>query len=207
MPDSLTGLGTNTTIFRIEPNWRRPVTYENLLSSRVLGYPGTVQEVLSFSEDIPIVLQARFTNLSKEEENSLLEFFYNQQGRLKAFWILGDTKQFELTQIIPQNSSVLYVEDQGFADIYRGYERIYLDMVNGDLITRKIISVTEGPGQGELTLQLDTVTDRQIQKGDYRKFGLLYFVRFDRDKITVTYGSNSTSDVTLSFRELCKEYP
>lgn len=207
MADNKTGLGTITDILNTEPNWNRAIEVERALNAKLMGYPGTVQKILSWSDDLPAVVAFKLTNASKQDEFDLLTFFNLMKGRLGKFWVRSELKEFGLSQDMPQNSTGLYVNDNKFDLAYRGYERIYLDMANGDLITRKVTSVSSGPGAGELTLQIDTVTDRQINRADVRKFGRFLLVRFDVDKISFEHGEKSISDVEVKLRELVKEYP
>lgn len=207
MADSLTGLGSNTTIFLVEPDWKSAISNEFELSSQILGYPGTVQSLLTFASKVPKIIEFKLMNLDKSTECELIEFFVARKGRFSPFWLLGHTSEFKLSQTIPAASPVLYVEDNGFVNKFKEYERIYLDMKNGDLITRQITSVVAGPAVNEITLQLDTVTDRELSNDDFHKFGMLYYVRLNKDLLDLPHESKSISSTSISFQELVNEYP
>lgn len=207
MADSLTGLGTVTTIFRTEPDWSNQVEFERELNAIRNGYPGTIQEILSWTQDLPHMFNFKLQNLLKVEEYGLIEFFNARQGRLKPFWVPSHLKEFELSETMPNGATALYVYDNGFANAYRGYERVFLDLVSGDLITRQVMSVASGPGDDELSLHLDTALDREIAPEDVLKFGKLLFVRFAKDILELSHDSKSISSAQVSFQELVKEYP
>lgn len=207
MADDLEGLGGITTIFRTAPDWARAADVSFSPSAQVLGFNASVQERLSFTEDAPKTFNFLFHNMSKAEEAALLDFVDARSGIVEKFWCPGHRVAFSLSQTMPVASSVLYVLDNGFSRVYRGYERVYIELTNGDIITRKIISVSAGPGDNEITLQLDVVTDREIVPSDVIIFGRLYLVRFAKGKFDLEYGANWESSVKLEFQELVKEYP
>jgi len=207
LADDLTGLGTISIIYRIRPDWSNQIEQNYALSNQLLSFPGSVQDILSFVDQVPRRQSFDYVNVTPAETKEILDFYAARKGRVEKFWLPGYRAEFTLSQNVPMNSTVLYVEDNSFDLAYQGYERVYILLQNGDMITRKIIAVIPGPGAGKLTLQLDTITDRAITIADIQEFGRLYLVRFDKDQLEFAHKSSQISSTKIEFAELTKEYP
>lgn len=205
MADSIQDLGAVTDLLRMQPNWTSEPQLTMEFTRNILSYPGTVVNIISWFDDSPHMLDYEYFFETKQAEKELLDFFTARSGRVHPFWLLGFHQFFVLSQQITNNSPILYVKKNDFDRTYQGFERVYIRMSNGDILTKKVISVVPGPGSDELTLQVATNFDRDIPVGT--EVFRLYFVRFNIDEIKIDYGTNAAGKISAKFYELIREYP
>ena len=207
MSDDLQDLGAITTLFRERPNWIEPVNTKLVFTKQLLNFPGASQTILGFTSDVPQRLSYNFLAPDKETEFNLITFWRARKARVEAFWAFGHRESFTLSQDALLNDASITVLNNGFLRAYRGYERIYIELKSGDILTRKIVAVAETGGGAELLLQLGTVLDRDIDIIDIRIIARLFFGRFDSDQLEMAGNTNTIDETTLEFFELVKEYP
>jgi len=206
MADSLEDLGTggSALLFPLEPNWASNPTTDLAMLRRVLSQRGTSHQLKSLTDDVPLKFKAGFTLLNKEQECTLLEFFCARLGRCQRFWIKHPRRHFELKSTATNGSATLVCNSNGFELQYQGYERIYILMNNGDVLTRKVTGATDDGS--ELTLNINTVLDREVTTDNHYRIGRLLWARFDNDELAERCVTNTICETSLDFVELVQEY-
>lgn len=206
MADFLNNLSTYP-ILRIKPDWVDGIEAEFELAQKVNNYAGTIDEVVTYSDERPFGCDLPFKLMSKADEYEFIEFFIQQKGRWARFWLPAPHDFFEMAEDGVEDDTFIIVKDRIFRDAHRGFERLLIEMKNGDLLTFKIISVLPGPLGGQETLNLSTALDRDIPIEDVLKCTFIYLGRFDGDRIELEYYTDRVSSSGQKFVELVKEYP
>jgi len=205
MADSLLDLGT-TSMFPLEPNWVSNPKTNIGMARRVLGYRGTAETLFAVSDDVPVTFEAKFTIFNKTDENTILDFFLARKGRNQRFWIKHPRRHFTLKDNASNGAATLVCNTNDADRQWQGYERIYILMNDGDVLTRKVNSVTYSEANDEVTLTLNNVIDRDITTTNHAIIGRLLLCRFDSDEFAVRWYTTVTSDFNLRFYELVGEY-
>jgi len=190
-----------TEIFLALPDWTTPPTLDLSFGREVIQYDEAVTRFRYLTSDLEWKSGGVFSNFFKTEEYYILDFFFRHMGRLKKFWLPVQSQYFKLATNIGNGATVFTLDDDTFQYVYRGYERLYMLLSSGDMITRKISS---SHGSGEYSVA--TAFDRAINKNNVVLFGKLALVRFDQDEIEMQHDTPEVSTCELSFKELPKEY-
>jgi hypothetical protein len=196
----------NIPIFPLLPNWASEPGSEILLARTIHEYRGTAQRLISFTPDVPISFDASFTTYNKEDEYLLIDFYNNRKGKNERFWSYHPKIAFELKQDMGSGATALvclpnYAEAQ-----YQGYERIYIVMNDGDILTRKVNNVIYDDLQDELSVEIATALDRDIDEDGYTRIGRFLLSRFDEDELNLNHKTSLTTETDLRFYELVQEY-
>jgi len=205
MADSLLDLGT-TPVFPLEPNWVSNPTTNISVARRVIGYPGTIQALFQITDDVPVTFTEKFTIYNKTDENTILNFFHARKGRNQRFWVKHPRKHFTLKETASSGAVTMVCEPNNADKQWQGYERIYIVMGTGDILTRKVNSVTYDAVNEEINLTLNNSLDRDVTTSNQILIGRLLLCRFDSDEMNIRWHSTVTSDFSLKFYELVKEY-
>lgn len=203
MADSLLDIGTEQ-IFPFSPNWIKDPKQSIVMTRFLKSYPGTATEIEELNKEAPIKQEFSFTVYNKADELALLSFIHDHKGRIIRFWIKYQAQSFKLSQPITINAPNFYVEHNDFNLSYVGYERIFFEMNNGDIITRHITAVTEAGD--ELLLDVNSTFDRDIGLTDYVTLSRIVLARFDDDDFTFNIETDVVSEINMRFYELVKEY-
>ncbi|WP_028320370.1 hypothetical protein [Desulfatiglans anilini] len=206
MADDLQDLG-GFPIFPLEPDWTTEPELDPMLIRDLRQYTGTVQGLDAIMDPAAFRLRAGF-GTDKDEEYELLDFFVGRLGRLKKFWLKGPKTAFTLQAASAAGASHLWVHDNGFLQLYQGYERIYIEAHGGDLITRKITGITDDREENSrLQLLFAMGLDREITPTNHYRIGMLYLVRFETDALKLEFMTSHLADAEGRFTELVQEYP
>jgi len=203
MADDYKDIG-DEPIFPLSMNWKRAPINLFTITRNLVSFPGTAQSISELNEETPISFEALFSIFEKSDENAILEFIHARVGRAIRFWIPYKKQMFELFDPTSIGASALNCIDNGSALSYHGYERIYILMNNGDMITRRVVDITDDGLK--LTLALDVPLDRAIDLDGYIEIGRFLLVRFDSDKFELNIETNNVFEFTQRFFELVKEY-
>jgi hypothetical protein len=206
MSDQLTGLG-GKNLFTISPDWSNDIKADFELSRRIFRFPGTIEVLINYSDERPGKFDMLFRFLDKTIEYDFIDFVHTQKGRWAGFWLPGPPAFFSLDDTIQDTDLQIKITKQGIVNRFRGFERCYILLLNGDTLTYKINSVAAGPGANQETLNLGAAVDRQVKQEDIAIFTLLFYVRFDKDKFQYSYVTDTISEITTQALELVKEYP
>jgi len=202
--DSWGGLSRTTDRFTKKPNWIQASAVDFDYNRELIEFSGTQLDIYRLSQDAPFSLSYKFTNLSREDEYYIANFFCEHRGKHKRFWIPLWKNMFTLINDIANGDGIITIPNVGFHLIDRGYERIFIELKNGYQISRKVTAVL-ADGLNE-NLILDTNMDRVITQDDIKYFSRLLLVRFNDDGLQTKYKADSKSEIELTFYELTNEY-
>ena len=91
MSDSLLDLtlpdGSTPPIFRILPDWASAPDAGIEFGRNVIQYDEGATSFRYLTSDLGWSVSCDYTNTTKADENALLKFFAQQQGRLGRFWL------------------------------------------------------------------------------------------------------------------------
>ena len=206
MPDQLTGLGTISDILRSSVNWAQDVSADLQLSREILEFPGTVQQQLLNTTDRPARYTVGFTFHNRAELRVFEQFFHSMKGKLGHFWLPAPNQQFELFSNHTASEGALRYKENGFSEVFKGYERVYVEKRDGSLLTYKITSISDGQ-PGEKQLNLGIAIDQDISINDISNFSLLHLMRFDADEPPFDFINDEVVELKMTVTELVKEYP
>jgi len=202
MADNIADLGTEER-WEMRPNWRDSNQVQLVGSRDIVAFPSTITDIFIYSPLHHNIISLKFTCENKGIEYALTDFYNNRKGRLERFWLQGYREEFILSKDISITNTIIYVEDNGFDLVYQGYERIYLELSSGDLITRKITNVAKVGTELLLTV---SAMDRNILMTEVKIFGRIYLVRFNKDILNMSFKTTKISECSLEFLEVVKEY-
>lgn len=202
MADSLEDL-EGWDIFPIEPNWATRPDVDFELAKIIIRFMGSSAKMESYTEDVPEAWNFGFTP-NKQEEYDLIDFFVGKYGMNGRFWMKIPATEFTLYSTALSGSTELRVENNYAHRIYQGRERIWIDMINNDVVTREVTDTTEETDY--LSLSLGTSLDRQIDATNHFKICRLLLCRFDEDALIMQFDQDHYPSITLRVRELPNEY-
>lgn len=206
MADYLNNLSTYP-VFRVQPDWENPIEGEFELNQKINSYAGTIDEVVTYSDERPFNTDLTFKLFDKAEEYEFIDFFVNRKGMWQRFWMPAPFNFFEVAEAVTTSDDFLVVKDRTFRDAHRGFERLFIELRNGDWLSFKISSVLPGPLGGQETLNLAAAFDRDIALTEIKKCSFIFLGRFDLDQITFDHYVDRASIVRQRFLELVEEYP
>jgi hypothetical protein len=194
-------------LFPFEPTWAESPQISPVILRRILSHRGTVQQVESVQGDVPVKLTFGYSLLTSADIFAMTSFFLDRKGRLGRFWIRHPMEAFTLAAPASVNQNLLVCRDNLAARQFQGYERIWMEMADGDLIIRQVTESSADPETGLVTLTLDTNLDRVVNADTLFRIGRMYLVRFDQDDVKFLFETPETAgDIMLTFYELVKEY-
>ena len=205
MTDSLNGMGT-FGLFPLEINWSRRPRLDLALARILTKHIGTSIDLETFIEDAPERLNFGISILTKSDEYDLIDFFSNRKGQHGKFWIKRPSREFTLKEDALSGSVSLLVHRNGAYSQYQGYERIWIEMNDGDILTRHIQSITDDDLNDRYSLNLATAIDRDLNFDGHIIISRLLLVRFTEDRLFLGFKTDVISEVELTVRELVKEY-
>lgn len=204
MSDSWQGLTRTTYKWLLQPDWNTTPSMSTNFNRTLTKYDFTGVDLYELSANYPLSIQYGYTNLTKEDEYKIINLFNTRKGRLKRFWLPMWKNEFKLVSAVTAGDNILTVNNTFWRKIDQGYERIFIQLKNGDYISRKISAVIQD-GANE-NIILETTINRDIALSDVKYFSRLLLVRLDDDNLNMNYQSHLVSDCTLNFFELVDEY-
>lgn len=205
MADSLLDLCQTTDLFTYPHNWVSTVEQDVDFMRTIIQYTGTPGKIKNLSDDIPVNVGLSFTNLTKTSEYDLLKFFCDHRGRCNRFWLPIPEQYYVMAADALIGSNEINIAIHGEYTFFRGYERMFMILTNGDMLTRRILDF-DCLGSNNNIMTIESVLDRNIAVTDVLLFGKLILCRFDQDEVQFTHENNIISSCALSFQELTKEY-
>lgn len=207
MTDSYEDLGSFTLKFPSNLNWEENPSSEIDISRYLYSPDGSSFLLEQITGSAPIRLKKKLTLYSRSELYTLVDFFNrNTFGELRPFWIFHPKTAFTLKQDSLSGSSELYCNYNGFELQAQGYERIYIKMIDGSILTRKITSGSYSETNNLIILNLETPLDRDITLDNHLIIGRYLLVRFEGESLEISYINDLVSETTLQFLEVVKEY-
>jgi len=205
MADSIEDLVHTTDRWMVKPNWVTKPNRDFTLNRDTLNKDGTRYTLYSISDYLEHSWGYEFLVPDKETEFAILYFFSRRRGRHKRFWTPVWKNTFTLHTGITMFDGYCDVEDRRFANVYQGYERLFILLTNGNLITRQITAVTT-PEDGVERFTVATVFDRDIAITDIAYFGRFMLCRMNADTLTMNHKTCHVSTHALRLKELVREY-
>lgn len=203
MADNLLDIG-DESIFPFNLNWSILPKSNFLVTRNLLQFQGTSSDLSELNPETPIIFEVLVSIDDMGSAYSLLEFIHDSKGDVIRFWIKYPKQMFKLVQDSSIGSAILYADPNTFDSAAQGYERIYITMKNGDIITKQVTSADIV--SGVMQLGLGSALDREITTDNYFEIGRLLLVRFDSTDFEFKAITNVYLDITLRFFELVKEY-
>lgn len=203
MADDYLDIGAEA-VFPLPMNWKRAPINTFTITRYLQSFPGTSQAISELNKETPISFEALFSIYNKADEKTLLEFIHTCRGRIVRFWIPYRKQMFDLYEAVSEGASAITCINNGALLSYHGYERIYILMNNGDILTRWITDITDD--NIKLTLNLNSQIDRVIDLDGYVEIGRFLLVRFDSDKFDFEVDTTNAFEFSQRFFELVKEY-
>jgi hypothetical protein len=206
MGDSRLGLGSTSDIFTLKPDWSNLPGRTFLFGRDIIQRGNGLIAIRNLTSELPYIVEYRFFNIDKQTEFDLLDFFCSRYGRLEKFWLPIFYSDFKLYSNILNGSSEFHIYPNEFQNIQRGYERFFIRLNNGDLITRRIDHFeTDHLVDGYLVMISTESIDRNIAVTDIDVFGKLILCRFNQDTVELNHISTALSELILTFKELPSE--
>ncbi len=203
--DSYEDLGTHPR-FPHAPNWSRAPGTSLTLPRRILEFRGSAQEIAALTPDVPLSFEAEFTCVDKAEEHAVVDFFNARKGRCEPFWVAHPRRHFTLKEAANAGALVLNVAPNSAELQFQGYERIFLEMANGDVVTRHVYEAAFNEVQARVELSLETALDRDVTPENHVAFGRYLLARFDDDVLKERVLTDGVSAIALRFVEVVGEY-
>jgi hypothetical protein len=205
MADSLLDIG-GEDIFAFTPDWSTPPGQAFNITRYLQQYPGTTAKITEMNTEVPLIIESDFYFNTKEDEFNFLTFIHDRIGRAKRFWYKYPKTLFRLKDDLSNGSNTIVVHKDYSSLSLQGYERIYFEFDDGDLVTRHITGSDLDDPNEEVELTLATALDRDSAKENVVAIGRILLVRFNEDVFNFKVITDQKSSISLSFYELVKEY-
>jgi len=115
--------------------------------------------------------------------------------------------EFTFQEGILSGASSMFV-NRNYANLnYQGDERIWFGMQNGDILTRKVSSLTDDEDNDRISLAVATSIDRNLTVSDPYIIGRLLLARFQEDSLIMDFETDKVVSIQVTFYELVNEYP
>lgn len=208
MADDIQNIGTGVEIFpqSLVPNFMAEPTVNFQVSRDLRSYEGTATEIDILTLFTPWIAKVRFDFDNKIDEYNFINFFHNRIGMLEKFWFIHPKGTFELKDPLVSGESTLVCYPNLFNLLSLGIERIYLRLINGDLIVRQVVNCTYSSVTDEMNLELATQINRDIDPEDITNFGRFLLVRYNNDTLRINYESDGHGIAEVNLYELVREY-
>lgn len=205
MADDLQEIGSEP-IYPHYPNWATLPNTMIQLARKIVEFRGTAQTLRSFTDYVPISFDAGFTLYSKEEEYNFLDFFDQRRGKNERFWIQHPKIAFELEQDANAGASAMVCVPNTAESSYLGYERFYIVMKTGDIITRHIQNITYNEITDKMQLDFATGLDRDVLLDNHWRIGRFILCRHDEDSLRLDHKTDLVTEASMRFYEVVREY-
>ncbi len=193
MADSLLNIGGEPTL--LTPfDWGSVPKSEIVITRYLQQFPGTVTLLGELNTYAPISFEVLYVMYTKQTEYTFLEFIHTQLGRNIRFWVPYQKQLFKLYSDAAVGGNTLEMYANNFDLVYQGYERIYIKMVNGDLLTRQI-SGASSIDDTVMQIILTDVIDRDITTTNYVEMGRFLLVRFSDDNFPLKVETDQVSTI------------
>lgn len=192
--------------FPLEPNWVSAPSTQLSMLRRVLQFRGTSHHLETLTDDVPITTEMRFTIFTLADYNSLMGHFATARGRVNRFWVKCPVRHFEMKTNANNGSSQLILYPNNFDLQYQGYERIFIEMSDGDILARHVTAATYNSVDDQLEISINTALDRDLTTTNHIIIGRYLLVRFDSDELRLEAVTDQVCSTTLAFTELVTEY-
>ena len=205
MSDSLLDIGGEEEL-PIEPNWGSLPRNELQITRFLFEYRGTASEISEKNPETPIIFEATFDLSNRVDYYNFLDFIHNHNGRVIRFWLRYPKQVFIPVSGVSNGSVNLVCEPNDFHLSYAGHERIFIELTDGDTLTRHVTNASYSEANDELTLTVATAFDRAITVDEFFRVGRYLLVRFDDDNFRFRLHSDMNIEVSQKMVELVRDY-
>lgn len=205
MADNLLDIGVESE-FPLEIDWSSLPQHKFNITRYLFESRGTASEIEQQNPETPISFEIKVYIGGKETEYAFLDFIHEHVGRTYRFWIRYPKTMFQLTEGLSTGSVILKCEPNNFDLFAVGHERIYIELNDGDTITRHVTNAVYDDVNDEIQLTLATAIDRDIAPEDVFRIGRYLLMRFDSDDFDLNIMTDDKCDISLKFSELIRDY-
>lgn len=198
--DSLRDLG-DAELFPLSPNWQTSPAIGFFSGRETIQYNMGVVSIRNLTPYNARTVSNGYFLKDKQEEFDLLSFFHSHRGRLNRFWLPINFRELKITQDIFMGDDYFYIQDNGFYDVAKYYERVLIRLKDGSLLTRKIKS-----SASRTCVRIKTAFEYAISAAQIESVSLVILARFDQDDLEISYLTTDLSEVSILFKELPNEY-
>ena len=129
------------------------------------------------------------------------KWLHSRKGRAKPFWLPAGLNDFELVADASSSASLIRVAPIGYS-LYYGARDIQIKLKDGTTLRNRVLSgAVDGYGTETLTLENSVGLDLQPSQVEY--VCLMHLVRFDSDRIEISYDEDNTATISVP----CTEVP
>lgn len=205
MADSILDLG-GYSLLSLDYDKSAGIGFRAETSRTIIRQPGGVNDAYYFSDAQPLRFSVPFVGMEIAEVYAILALFYAQKGRYTPFWLAAQIRTVE--PMTTFSTTTVQIRPTSWPSAYKGHERLFLKLDNGDRIVRKITAVNAGAAPGDPDIMsLNSSVGRPITVAEIVEASILLFGRFDTDDVEVAYLTSGVAEATVEFIELPEEYP
>lgn len=137
---------------------------------------------------------------TREELWRVRQFLHARRGKAKTFWLPTRARDFTLVDPVATSSSSLRVLAIGYP-IYYDQRNLMIRLNNG---TTHFNTITAGSAVGDGTeqLALEVAVGLGFNPADVEFCCLLHKVRFDSDRVEISYGDNNMATISVPATEV-----
>jgi len=196
-------------IFPFYPNYDKGVDVNILGGYEVTQFGRySPMDIVEDTADKQLTVLMNLVLTTKQEKYNFLQFMDDHKGQLKKFWLYANVNEFNLKEAIAASASTMLVEDTEYHSYYKVGDRIYFYLKTGDVIVRKVQSVTYDAIGEDITITFTTqMPAYEIGLNDVYEIGRVLCCRFDHDSFEVPNKNTTVATTKVRFLELPKEYP
>ncbi len=205
MANSLEGLGT-AELFPLDIDWETEPVLNLGLRRHKKMYPGTIPYLYSITDDVPETLKVTITVDNKDDEYTMLDFINSKRGKVHRFWFRSPFEEFSLKETSAGGTTSIYVYRNDANAQYQGFERVYIQMADGDILTRHIQSITNDDINDRYGINVAVPLDRDLEIGNHYIIGRLLLAAFKSDSITMEMITDMNHKFEIEIVEKTKEY-
>lgn len=187
--------------FEVVPDWSTIPSLEIPLGREVVQFDAAVTRFRDLTDFLGWLVEFGFTNLGKDVECDLIDFFCTHHGRHQTFWLNVPNQYFTLGAPITNGDGSFTLSEDSFQYVRLGNERFFMKLKDGTEIDGKIV---EDLGSKKYMVYPSFAQDIAI--ADVSVFGRRILCRFEQDELSVSSISPGVSTASLSMRELVYEY-
>ncbi len=206
MSDSLLDIGSFPR-FPLPVDWgRQSPGIRAILARKLMHFPGTADYLKTFTDDAPEIIRMGVTLHREDDWYELIDFFNTVKGRHGRFWLKSPTLEYTVKGTASSGSTLVSVYRNGAIDTFRGYERVWFDMADGDILTRHIADLTENEAEDRYILSLESPLDREVRPDNCLSINRYLLGRFERDGLGFDIATDKVQTISFNFIELVQEY-
>lgn len=140
---------------------------------------------------------------TRKERADFRKWLYARSGRWKPFWMPSWNRDFEITRVVTSTATQLFVKFglyTRFVSAAANRNHLMIQLHDGTLIFREILSIVEDPNGIEEIVDIDSGPGVTIQVADVNRICYLNLSRMDSDAIDIFHETDTISTVSALVR-------